>query len=108
MANYIKENIDVSKMRLYNGYDYGSYLLFNDIPVFVDSRSDLYMPEFNKGNSQFMDAMKIIPDYKLILFKYDFTHLLLTRDSNLNRILENLDEYQVVKKDDYFILYEKV
>lgn len=108
MTEYIKDNIDVSNMRLFNGYDFGSYLLFNDIPVFVDSRSDLYMPEFNKDNSQFIDAMKAIPEYKVVLFKYDFTHLLINRDSNLNKILENLDEYQVIKKDDYFVLYERV
>ena len=108
MANYIKENIDVSKMRLYNGYDFGSYLLFNDIPVFVDSRSDLYLPEFNKNNSQFMDSMKMISEYKFILLKYDFTHILIYKDSNFNRILENLDEYKVIKKDTYFVLYEKI
>ena len=37
-------------MRLYNEYNYGSYLLFKDIPVFIDSRASLYTKQFNKLN----------------------------------------------------------
>ena len=44
---WINENLDVSTMKLFNEYNYGSYLLFNDIPVFIDSREDLYAQEFN-------------------------------------------------------------
>ena len=46
-ADWILENLDVENMRLYNEYNYGSYLLFRGIPVFIDSRADLYAPEFN-------------------------------------------------------------
>ena len=46
-AKWIKENLDYKDIRLYNDYNYGSYLLFEDIPVFIDSRCDLYTPEFN-------------------------------------------------------------
>ena len=28
--------------RLFNYYDYGAYLIYKDIPVFIDGRADLY------------------------------------------------------------------
>src|SRR5699024_8643402 len=46
-SKYIKENLDIENIRLYNEYNYGSYLLYEGIPVFIDSRADLYTPEFN-------------------------------------------------------------
>ena len=41
-VEYIKENIDYKNMRVYNSYNFGSYLMLHDIPVFIDSRADLY------------------------------------------------------------------
>ena len=46
-CNYILENLDVQNIKLFNEYNYGSYLLYRGIPVFIDSRADLYAPEFN-------------------------------------------------------------
>ena len=46
-ADYILENLEIDKIKLYNEYNYGSYLLYRGIPVFIDSRADLYTPEFN-------------------------------------------------------------
>ena len=48
-ATYILDNLDIKNIRLYNEYNYGSYLIFRGIPVFVDSRAELYTPEFNEG-----------------------------------------------------------
>ena len=41
------QNLDVKNIKLFNEYNYGSYLLYKGIPVFIDSRADLYAPEFN-------------------------------------------------------------
>ena len=41
----MSENINVDEMRIFNEYNFGSYLLLNDIPVFIDSRADLYTKE---------------------------------------------------------------
>ena len=39
-------------MKIYNEYNYGSYLLFRGIPVFIDSRCDLYTKEYTKWAAQ--------------------------------------------------------
>ena len=36
-ATYITENLDLKSIRLFNEYNYGSYLIFRGIPVFIDS-----------------------------------------------------------------------
>ena len=66
-ANWILENLPIDKIKLYNEYNYGSYLLYRGIPVFIDSRADLYSPEFNKnedgtgGRDIFSDCINISP-----------------------------------------------
>ena len=64
-AEYIKQNLDLNSIRLFNEYNYGSYLLFQDIPVFIDSRADLYAPEFNgeKGEDGKYEGQDIFSDY---------------------------------------------
>ena len=55
-ARWIKENLDLNNIKLFNEYNYGSYLLYEGIPVFIDSRADLYAPEFNgREDDIFMD-----------------------------------------------------
>lgn len=58
-ATYILDNLDINNIKLYNEYNYGSYLIFRGIPVFIDSRADLYAPEFNPGVEVFNDYMNL-------------------------------------------------
>ena len=112
IKNYFKEkNIDLSEVRLYNEYNYGSYLIYSGIPVFIDSRADLYSPEFNEGQDIFMDFIKssnLEVYFEDIFEKYDITHVILYKDSKMNRIIEkaNLENYKLLKKDEKFVFYE--
>ena len=85
---WINENLDVSTMKLFNEYNYGSYLLFNDIPVFIDSRADLYAPEFSgKEDDIFMDFIQssnLDVWFEDIFEKYDITHVILYKNSKMN------------------------
>ena len=58
-AEWIKENLNLSEITLYNEYNYGSYLIYQDIPVFIDSRCDLYLPEFNENVYVFKDFLNL-------------------------------------------------
>ena len=106
-----KEQIDLSEVRLFNEYNYGSYLLYRGIPVFIDSRCDLYAPEYNPGVSIFDDfiASSNLNDwFEMRLAKYNFTHMILYKDSKMNMIIErgNLDGYKLLKQDNNFVFYE--
>ena len=106
-----REQIDLSEVRLFNEYNYGSYLLFRGIPVFIDSRCDLYAPEYNPGVSIFDDfiASSNLNDwFEIRLAKYNITHMILYKDSKMSMIIErgNLDGYKLLKQHENFVFYE--
>lgn len=108
-VNYIKKNLDIEELHLYNDYNYGSYLLYNNIPVFIDSRCDLYLPEFNGLEYNiFLDDMEIINNYEEKFEFYNISHVLVNKDEVLYKILVNDDDYKAIYSDKYFVLYERV
>lgn len=106
MVDYMKENLDMENVRLYNEYDFGSYLIYKDIPVFIDSRSDLYTKPFNHKTDIFNECMKITENYGRIFKKYEITHILIYKDTDLNQILAASSNYELVHKEGRFMLYE--
>lgn len=120
-CDYILENIDISTMKIFNEYNYGSYILYRGIPVFIDSRADLYTPEFNGkkneegkyvGRDIFSDCINIsnISTYYENKFEqYGITHVLIRDNSKLNMFLSrDKEHYKELYSDDSFVLYERV
>lgn len=106
MVDYMEENLDMDTVKLYNEYDFGSYLIFRDIPVFIDSRSDLYTSSFNNGTDIFNECMNITENYGRIFKKYNITHILIYKDTYLNQILAASPNYKLVHREGRFMLYE--
>ena len=117
-ADWIIENLDYKNIKLYNEYNYGSYLLFRGIPVFIDSRCDLYSPEFNKYNDQglegrdiFSDALDIAGlglDYRVKFSEYGVTHVILYENSKLAMVLGNDSDYKTIYRHGNFIIFERL
>ena len=108
-SNYILKNLDIENIRIYNEYNFGSYLLFKNIPVFIDSRSDLYTEEFNKKCTVFKDGVvKKVSNYEEIFNKYNISHILIYNTNILNSILKNDNNYKKIYIDKYFSIYEKL
>ena len=111
-ATYILENLDIENIRLYNEYNYGSYLLYRGIPVFIDSRADLYAPEFNEGVEVFNDYISLSgvnnDDIEEKLDKYSITHMIMYKKSKLRTFIkQNEEKYKLLYEDDYFCIYER-
>lgn len=106
MVDYMEENLDMKKIKLYNEYDFGSYLIYRNIPVFIDSRSDLYTKPFNHKTDIFDECMKITENYGRIFNKYNITHILIYKDTELNQILAASLNYELVHKEGRFMLYK--
>ena len=111
-ATYILENLDRKNIKLYNEYNYGSYLIFRGIPVFIDSRADLYAPEFNPGIEVFNDYINLsnvdIDNVEEKLDKYGITHMLMYKKSKLRKFVEqNTEKYNLLYEDDNFCLFER-
>ena len=114
-CDYILENIDLDSARFYNEYNFGSYMLFRGIPVFIDSRADLYAPEFN-GNkdkdifSDFINTSGISKFYEDTFEKYNITHILIFKNSKVNMIITKTHDknYKELYSDDNFVIYERL
>ncbi len=108
------DKINLETARFYNEYNYGSYMLFRGIPVFIDSRADLYAPEFSgKEEDIFMDFIStsnIGTFYEDTFKKYDITHVICYKNSKMNMIITKTKDkhYNELYKDDYFVVYERV
>lgn len=113
-CNYIIENIDLSKAKFYNEYNYGSYMLYRGIPVFIDSRADLYAPEFSGKEEDifidFIDTSNIGTFYEDTMEKYGITHIINYKDSKMNMIITETKDpkYKELYSDDNFVIYERV
>ena len=110
-CDFILQNIDLSKARFFNEYNYGSYMLYRDIPVFIDSRADLYAPEFNNYKDIFSDFLNISnmgTDYEEKFDEYGITHVILYQDAKLNYVLEVNNKYNQIYSDKYFVIYERL
>lgn len=104
-------NINLERMRIFNDYNYGSYLTLKGIPVFIDSRADLYSPEFNEGCNVFKDYMNINSlsvFYEDKFEEYGITHVMTYKNSKLNMFLERDVNYKEIYSDNYFIIYERL
>ena len=113
-CDYIIENIDLGKARFYNEYNYGSYMLYRGIPVFIDSRADLYAPEFSGKEedifTDFIQTSNISTFYEDTFEKYDITHVITYKNSKMNMIIEKTEDekYKKLYQDEHFIIYERM
>ena len=96
-------------MRLFNEYNYGSYLLFKGIPVFIDSRADLYTKEFSGLDYDiFDDYIEYGINYNDIIDFYNLNYVLLCKERGLYTVFLYNSNYKVLYEDDSFILFEKI
>ena len=109
-VKYIKKNLDYENIRIFNNIDIGSYLLLNDIKVFVDSRTDLYTKIYNKKEDIFLDYINVMQYktyYEDIFEKYDIDYILQPNTNWLVTFLKHDDNYTIEYFDNYFTLFKR-
>ena len=112
-CDYILENLDIHNIKLYNEYNFGSYLIYRGIPVFIDSRADLYTPEFDTEQKRdiftnFLRISNLDEDYAEPFEKFGITHALIYKNNGLDKMMSKDANYSILYEDDYFRLYEKL
>ncbi len=109
-CNYILRHIDIDNMKIFNEFDYGSYLEFKGVPTFIDSRSEIYTKEYN-DTTILQDMININYGYKSyheIFEKYEITHVLVKKTSIISKYIIYDDNYKPLYEDDNFIFYERI
>lgn len=99
--------------KLYNDYDLGGYLIYNDIEVFVDSRADLYTKSNLKDAINLMglrrtDSSKSSDKLNVdeLLNKYDFDAFIIKVNRPLFVYLSSSDAYELVLEDNNVALFK--
>lgn len=109
-VEWMKKNVDIENMTIYNGFNYGSYLELHGIKVFMDSRSGIYCEEFTDGSTIMTDYLAVDDgqiNYEEVFEKYGITHVLIENDSLINQYIYKDENYECIYQDDVFVLYKK-
>ena len=100
--NYLKK---IKPKKLYNSYNFGGDLVYNDIKVFIDGRADLY------GDSDvFKDYISINGldgDFYSLLYKYGFDYYLIDKNSNIDYFMRYSDMFNLLYMNGNIKIYEK-
>ncbi|MCX8074417.1 MAG: hypothetical protein N2749_02380 [Clostridia bacterium] len=100
-VQYIKAN-NIDSARIFNEYAWGSYLMFNNIKVFIDSRLDLYTAQYNKDTTvgkDYMDMISINVNYNEIVSKYNIEYFLIKKDFSLAKMMVLDVKYKKIYED---------
>ena len=90
--------------RLFNMYDYGGELVYNDVPVFIDGRADLYSKYNYKDYLKIVYLNKNIDD---LLNKYNFDYLLISTDYPIYAYLEKNNNYNQIFINKNYVVFKK-
>ena len=107
--NYLdKKVISIIKERkpkkLYNMYNYGGELIYNDILVFIDGRADLY----GKYNyKDYLDISVLQKNSISLIKKYDFDYFLVDSSYPIATYLKTNKKYELIYHSEKVFLYYK-
>ena len=99
LANKKKEN----PKRLLNYYDYGGYLVYKNIPVFIDGRADLYS-EYNFED--YLDISNTSYKFTKYLKKYNFDYILMPKKRGITTYLSESNDYNVIYSDKKVVIFK--
>jgi len=98
---------------VFNLYYWGGYLIFKDIPVFVDGRADIYEASEKNVFKDYLDATNLretkkVKDPMDVLKKWNVNVVLIPPNITLNLILQKEKEWNEVYRDTMAVVYKKV
>jgi hypothetical protein len=98
---YIREQGLVDQ-RVYNSYNWGGYLIWERVPVYIDGRADVYMDEFM---DEYVLAYQLRGDWRIPLEAYDVNYVLIERGGSLGQVLEEAPEWERVYADEVAVIF---
>lgn len=105
----VKTIVEDSPNRLFNDYNFGETLIYNDIPVFFDSRADLFSQEniLADGISLMLlsqkngDSDKEYVDVNELIQKYNFDAILIKKSRPLyTYIISHTEKFMLIYEDE--------
>jgi hypothetical protein len=87
---------------IYNTYNWGGYLVWQGIPVYIDGRADVYGDAFIK---RFLTAYYVRPDWRAALDAYKPDYVLIEANASLAVLLDEAPEWERVYTDDVAVIF---
>ena len=78
-----------------------TYLIYNDIDVFVDGRADLYSGEVYQD---YQTLSRLKPSFSKVIDKYKFDYYIVPRDIGLTTYLK--EKYEIIYKDKECLIFK--
>lgn len=106
MINYLKKDSVI----LYNSFELGGYLIYEDIPVFIDGRTDPYLKEYSKNCTvfdEYWESCYNTSKMATLIKKYKFNTLILNKNNISTQVYLNNNDWQVIAETKYTILLKK-
>ncbi len=126
-TNFIKNNVPINNnsFRLFNEYNIGAYLLYEEVPIFIDSRAEIYTKQYTHSERDYFNDYRQIltasaysnspytesfsdKNYEELINDYEITHFLLYKTTPLAKVLRKDQNYKELYSDELFIFFEKV
>lgn len=106
VIDYIRDNYDVEKVRLYVDFNNGGYAEYLGMKSYIDARAELFFKKYNGKSDIFAEYLNVDNDsknfnYEEFVNKYKFTHLIVEPNTYLEEYLDNCDEYDMVYEKHY-------
>ncbi len=96
------EDQDLLDARIYNSYNWGGYLIWHRVPVYIDGRADVYGDDFI---NQYMLAYQLHGNWRVPLDKYDADYVLIESRASLGSLLEEAPEWEPVYEDEVAVVF---
>jgi len=110
-VTYILQHYDLTKVRLFAGYNWGGYAEFRGIKPFIDARAEVFIKENNKKADILNDLVALdageLP-YQTFIKKYKLNTFIVAHKDLLAVYLAEDPDYALVYHDKDFMLFRKL
>lgn len=105
-VQYIKRHKEISNIMA--DYNFGGYLIYNDIPTMVDGRADLFTSAFNKTSilDDYYKLIELKTNYNEFFQTYGAKYVLILGASQLSYVLNNDSDIKLIYRDKKYNLYK--
>jgi len=86
----------ISGKRIYNEYAWGGYLIWREVPVFIDGRADMYGDQFF---SSYLDTYQLKKDWEAPLRKFQVDHILISSQGALHSFFSIHPKWKEIHQD---------
>lgn len=109
---YLNDNYDKNDIKLYNSFNNGGYLEFNNYKTFIDPKAEVFLMSNNGKKDilqEYVDIQNNDININNFLEEYDFTHLFVTKDDEMYSIITKEKDINYILEyvDDEVALYTR-